>query len=779
MPKNNKKQVKVSLVSTIYDLRSKISKFLREYWYVVGATLLIFIPIYIFIFNNLPSPTKLKSNSFPISTQILDRNGKLLFEIYADRNRTPIKLSDLPAYVSESTIAIEDKNFYRHFGIAPEGIIRALGNIIFQRRLQGGSTITQQLVKTTLLTPERTLQRKVREAILAIATEIIYTKKQILEMYLNFAPYGGTAYGIEAAASLYFDKSAADLTLSQAALLAGLPQAPTRYSPLGSFPENAKARQLEVLRRMAEDGYITADQRAQAEAEPLNYATGKIDIQAPHFVLYVKDLLIEKYGLKTVEEGGLRVTTTLDLDLQTYAQSTVSAEVDKLKGLRVGNGAALITSPSTGEILSMVGSKDYFDIDSDGNVNLTNRRRQPGSSIKPVNYAGLLGKGFTPATMLLDIPTCFKVVGQPLYCPKNYDDSFHGPVQLRYSLGNSYNIPAVKTLALNTIEDMIATASAMGIQGWDDPSRYGLSLTLGGGEVTMLDMATAFGTFANQGIKVPLQAILKVEDSQGHILDQYQPPSDLEPVIPREVAYLVSHILQDNTARASAFGPSSELVIRNQIVSVKTGTTNDLRDNWTIGYTPDFVVAVWVGNNDNTPMSYIASGVTGAAPIWHDLMDHLLSDHPAVWPPKPESIVSLQVCTVSGLLPAPDRPCDTRPELFIAGTEPKDVNNISRGIWINKDTNLPAFTADIPVDQVDVSNLELREHTVLSDPLIKDFCYSCPWPAELNPDGTPKEGGKISYPQQTIDMSTFYGEPVEFQLPASPAGGPSPQPSPN
>jgi membrane peptidoglycan carboxypeptidase len=527
-----------------------------------------------------------------------------------------------------------------------------------------------------------------------------------------------------------------------------LPQAPTRYSPFGSSPENAKARQKEVLRRMAEDGYISDQERLQAEAEPLNFATAKIDIQAPHFVFYVKDLLVEKYGLRTVEQGGLRVTTSLDLDLQTYAQASLSAQTDKLKGLRIGNGAALITQPDTGEILSMVGSRNYFDTDHDGNVNVTLSYRQPGSSIKPLNYASALDKHIiTPATLLLDIPTCFIVAGQPEYCPQNYDSAFHGPVQVRFALGNSYNLPAVKVLGLNTIEDFTASASAYGITGWDDPSRFGLSLTLGGGEVRLVDMAVAFGALANAGIKVPLHPILKVEDYQGNVLEQYTPapPDDTNRVLSTEAAYLISHILLDNNARTGAFGPSSQLIIPNQVVSVKTGTTNDLRDNWTIGYTPKFLTAAWVGNNDNTPMSYLTSGVTGAAPIWNILMRRVLKDEKPIWPEKPESVVATEICSLSGLLPNPDRPCDTRNEFFIQGTQPQAIDNSYRGIWIDKTTNLPATTGD---------NLELREHLVLSDSFTQDFCVSCPWPQLLNPDGTPLATGS-AYPEQTIDMENF------------------------
>lgn len=761
-------------------------KLVREYWYALVAAAIVFVPLYIFIFNNLPSPTRLRSDAFPTSTKILDRNGQLLFEVYSDQNRTPVPLGELPPDLIEATISIEDKNFYRHHGIAPEGIIRAAWSTLFRKRLQGGSTITQQLVKTVLLTSERTVQRKIREVVLALATEIIYSKDQIMEMYLNFTPYGGIAYGVEAASSLYFDKSAKDLTLAEAALIAGLPQAPTRYSPFGSNPENAQLRQKEVLRRMQADGYITEEERIEAENAPLEYATGKIEIKAPHFALYVKDLLVESYGAKTVEAGGLTVTTSLDLDLQEAAQASLSAEVASLERLRVSNGAALVTKPYSGEILAMIGSKDYFDVEADGQVNVTLRLRQPGSSIKPLNYAGALHSGLTLASVILDIPTCFRASGQPLYCPKNYDNTFHGPVFVRDALANSYNIPAVRVLAVNTIEDMIATASAMGITGWDDPSRYGLSLTLGGGEVRMVDMAVAFGTFANGGVKVPLHPILKVEDQNGKILEEYIPPQTIvtekdcqdlvdcedwtvegEGVVPKEIAYLISHILQDNTARSAAFGPSSSLVIRNQIVSAKTGTTNDLRDNWTIGYTPEFLVATWVGNNDNTPMSYLTSGITGAAPIWHDIMSFILQDRTATWPPKPENIISATVCSLSGLLPNPERPCSTRTELFIEGTVPKELDNSIRGIWINKDTNLPAFTGEVPPDQVSTDNLELREHTILSDPLTRDFCLSCPWPQELTPEGTPS--GKTAYPQQTINLETFYGQPQFFQLPpASP-----------
>ncbi|MBI5357097.1 transglycosylase domain-containing protein [Candidatus Collierbacteria bacterium] len=607
------------------------------FFFILSCT---FLYLLVLLFKNIPSPTKLSSGDFPVSTQILDRNGNLLYEIYADQNRTPVNIDALPAYILQATISIEDKNYYRHFGIDLSGIVRAVYKNFSGQRLEGGSTITQQLIKMTLLNPKRTLARKVREGLLAIVTEIIYSKKQILEMYLNHAPYGGTAYGIEQAAKLYFGKSAKNLRLSEASLLAGLPQAPTTYSPFGSHPENAKDRQLSVLRRMREDGYISKQQEEEAATEELLFSNSNISIKAPHFVLWVKDLLEEQFGQKTVELGGLRVTTTLDLSTQNMAQLAVTTEVNKLSKLRVGNGAALVTNPGTGEILSMVGSKDYFGKNSDGNVNVAIRPRQPGSSIKPVMYASGFSTGkLTPSTMWIDTPTCFKVPNQPEYCPKNYDGQSHGPVQIRLALGNSYNIPAVKSLAYIGLEDMIATASAMGISTFTDPSRYGLSLTLGGGEVTMIDMATAFGTLANNGMRVPLNPFLKIEDYRGKIFYQYseedrrQNLSSALQAIPAQAAYLVSHILSDNSARTSAFGPASQLVIPNQVVSVKTGTTNDLRDNWTIGYTPERLTAVWVGNNDNKPMNQaLVSGITGAAPIWHDIMTQLLKNRKPVWP---------------------------------------------------------------------------------------------------------------------------------------------------
>ncbi len=700
----------------------KLSK--KQLILIASSLLILFGLTYWFILKDLPSPTTLNKNVFPISTKIYDRNETLLYEIYADQNRTPVKISDLPDHVKEATLAIEDKNFYRHHGFDTGGILRALWKTTTGQRLEGGSTITQQLVKVALLTPERTLIRKVKEAILTIATEILYSKNQILEMYLNHIPYGGTAYGIEAASTRFFGKSARDLSLAEAALLAGLPQAPSRYSPFAS-PDSAKNRQSQVLDRMVEEQFITKDEAASAKNQELVYQSGSIDISAPHFVMYIRQILEEKYGVHKVEQGGLRVTTTLDLDLQKSAEATLAAELKPLSRLKIGNGAALVTNPQTGEILAMVGSKDYFSEDIDGKVNVTIRDRQPGSSIKPLNYAlGIETRTITPSTMLLDTPICFAITGQADYCPKNYDNTFRGLTQIRYALGNSLNIPAVKVLALNGIENFMSFATKLGIASWTDPALYGLSLTLGGGEVKMTEMATAFGVFANQGKRVDLQPILKVTDAEGKVLEEYRPEeAQGEEVLSKETSFLISQILSDNGARSEAFGPSSVLNVPGKIVSVKTGTTNNLRDNWTIGYTPTRLVATWVGNNDNSPMSYVASGVTGASPIWQKIMRYALRDIETPSFVVPENIEVAAVCINSGTVPATDQPCETRAEYFIKGTVPTVSTLTSRELFVNKTTHHP------PNNEAEFADVETKTQLVASDPFIKDYCVDCePYP---------------------------------------------------
>ena len=692
--------------------------------------------VYISIFKDLPSPTKLGSYDIPLATKIYDRNGTLLFDIFTDQNRSLVPLSEIPKYVQEATIAIEDKDFYKHQGVNPiGGMLRAIIATITGKQLQGGSTITQQLVKSALLTPKRTITRKIKEIILSYWVELIYPKDKILEMYLNQVPYGGTAWGIGTAAEKYFGKTVKELNLAESSLLAGLPQAPTFYSPFGNNPTLSIARQHEVLRRMTEDGYITNDQAEEAKKIELVFKK-PTNIKAPHFVMYVKEQLVSRYGERLVEHGGLKVITTLDLPLQEFSQDTVASEVAKLTSTHVTNGAALVTNPATGEILSMVGSVDYFATPS-GGFNVTTALRQPGSSIKPINYAiGIERKLVTPATLFLDVPTCFGVMNQPTYCPRNYDGKFHGPVQLRFALGNSYNIPAVKMLAINSLRDMVASASAFGLTTITNPDNYGLSLTLGGGEGRMVDMGEAFGVFANGGIRRDLVAIKKVIDRTGKVLEEYTDPnldkkipSQLllkgERVLTPETTFLISHILLDNNARQDMFGTSSLLVIPDHAVSVKTGTTDDLRDNWTIGYTPYILVATWVGNNDSTPMNpWLVSGVTGAAPIWNKIIKKALVGKPDIWPKQPDGIVGAQICTTSGLLPPRDgdgdRGCPTRFEYFIKGTMPSERENLRQPVLIDKATG--DLAAPGKTDAV-----EMQDHSILKDSL-SVYCLDCPHP---------------------------------------------------
>jgi len=696
---------------------------------------LVFLIFISWLVYDLPSPQRLTAGNLPVSTKIFDRHGNLIYEIYAQQRRTPVDINELPDYVKEATIAIEDRNFYKHHGFSLTGIARAFYKDIFQHDLQGGSTLTQQLVKNALLSPEQTIRRKLREFILATSVEILYSKDKILEMYLNQIPYGSTAYGIESASELYFGKKAKDLTLAEAALLAGLPAAPTAYSPFGAHPERAKIRQEAVLKRMVEDGYISQEEAEKAKNEELKY-TQPEKLKAAHFSLWIKELLAEKYGDSTVEQGGLRVTTTLDLDLQEFAENAVATEAARLKNQNVRNGAVLVTRPKSGEILAMVGSKDYFAEDEDGKVNIIFSLRQPGSSIKPLNYAlAIENKLITPSTPLADIPTCFLLTGQPPYCPKNYDGTFHGIQQVRYALGNSFNIPAVRVLALNGIENFLEFAKKMGITTFSDPKKYGLSLTLGGGEVKPADMAVAFGVFANQGIKVSLNPILKVEDWRGKVYEEIKPDEvEGERVLSAETAFLISNILSDNGARSLAFGPSSLLNVKGYPnVAVKTGTTNDLKDNWTIGYNNQVLALSWVGNNNNEPMKGTVSGVSGASPIWNQVIKYALDKakngefNPADPSQdnflKPDGVVGATVCTTSGNKVQKEdgtvEDCPSRFEYFLKDKVGAGIDMGRKDIAIDKTTGALADTKTPP------ENIETQNHLVLIDPLGTAYCFDC------------------------------------------------------
>src|SRR3990167_5946292 len=718
-----------------------IIKYKKHLFVTSTAFLLIFI--YFFIFYKLPTPYSLKNyNVVPLATHIMDRNGKLLYKIFKDEKRTPIKLSKLPSYVSQATIATEDKSFLKHRGVSIfGGIFRAAKDTVLKKQLQGGSTITQQLVKSALLTPERTIRRKIKEIILALWTERIYSKGEILQMYLNQVPYGGSSYGIEEASKTYFNKSAKNLTLSEAALLAGLPQAPSLYSPYAN-PDLAKTRRNNVLKNMLGEKYITEKEYKKAISSSVKVSSPQTTIKAPHFVFYVKSILEKQYGIRTVEAGGLKVTTTLDLSVQENAEKVASEEIESLQGYNVSNAAALVTRPPTGEILAMIGSIDYFS-QPYGAYNVTTALRQPGSSIKPINYAIGIDRGLvTAATIFLDVPTCFSPAGQPTkYCPVNYDRQFHGPVSLRTALANSYNIPAVKMLAMNGVNNFVASSSAFTMTSFEDPKRYGLSLTLGGGEVKMTEFAQAFSTFANTGKPRKLNSILKVEDRSGKVLFEFKDPNFVKNVkkqlknpnflaipgkriISQDTAFIISHILQDNNARSLAFGSTSQLKIAGKNVSAKTGTTDDLKDNWTIGYTPNFLTVVWVGNNDNSPMNpALVSGVTGAAPIWNGIMSYVLEKQSDLTSIKPSTVVGRYVCTDTGSIvgsTSANATCPTRFEYISSSFDPKNNLSVSqKSVAVTKDSDKL-----VREPSEGDSNIEFKDKTVIDDGF-SVYCVDC------------------------------------------------------
>lgn len=667
----------------------------------------------------LPTPDSVVRRE-GFSTKILDRNGKPLYDIFEEERRTAIKIEEMPDYLKQATIAIEDKNFYNHDGFDILGTLRGLSRFFTRGYAQGGSTLTQQLVKNVLLTSDRTIMRKVKEFILAVQIERKYSKDQILQMYLNEAPYGGTAWGVESASETYFGKSARDLNLVESTILAGMPQLPSRYSPYSSTPKAYIDRTENVLRRMREDGYITKEQEEAAKAElpEFKFEAKGSSFKAPHFVQYVQKILEERYGESVIEQGGLKVTTTLDLDLQEKAQAIVSEEIEKVEAQRITNGASVVLDSKTGEILAMVGSKDFNADDYDGQFNVTTALRQPGSSFKPFTYVTAFKEGMTASTMLMDVETVFPSgEGQPDYKPVNYDGKYRGPVQLRYALGNSLNIPAVKLIAMVGIKDVLETAYDLGITSLppnnETLARVGLSLTLGGGEVRLLELTGAYSAFMNGGTKAEPLAILKVEDNNGKVLEEIKPKTGKR-VLSEEEAFLIANILADNNARKDTFGTNSLLNIPGRSVAVKTGTTNDKRDNWTVGGTPQRTVGVWVGNNDNSPMLNVASGVSGASPIWRRITIESLTGLDPVSFEAPKNIVTAEVDAFSGKRAHDGFP--SRSEFFIKGSEPTE-DDIHVYLKVCKNDGKLANPADVAAN-----NYEQKEYYVIKeeDPVSKD-----------------------------------------------------------
>lgn len=595
--------------------------------------------LFLYIAKDLPSPGNVRDRFVAESTKIYDRSGEhLLYEVHGEEKRTVIPFVDMPDVAKYATISLEDQDFYHHFGIKLSSIARAvLKDLITLDKAQGGSTITQQLVKNTLLSNEKALSRKIKEVILAIELETKYSKDEILEMYLNEIPYGSNAYGIEAAAQTFFGKPARELGLDEAALLAALPQATTYYSPYGSHTEALSGRQAYALQQMARLGYITDGQAEEAiNADTLGKIIPQKDIiAAPHFVMYIKDYLQEKYGDRAVEEGGYRVTTTLDWDKQMIAEEVVRTGAEKNARYKAKNAALVALDPKTGQILSMVGSKDYFDTAIDGQVNVTIRERQPGSSFKPYVYLTAFTKGYVPETLMYDVETEFETANSKSYKPQNYDGKFRGPLSMAESLAQSLNIPAVKTLYLVGVRDAIDIAKKLGIEGLTNPDRLGLSLVLGGGEVRLLDHVHAYATLATGGVKHPLAAILKIEDAKGVTLEEFQGTPG-ERVVEEKYVTMLEHIMSTNSFRAPAFGENSPLRFDHRDVAAKTGTTNEFRDGWTLGFTPSLAVGVWAGNNDNSPMVAGADGVVVAAPIWRAFLDKTLVNYATERFPKYE-----------------------------------------------------------------------------------------------------------------------------------------------
>lgn len=596
------------------------------------VALVVILLSILFLIKDLPSPQALGARQVVESTKIYDRNEEiLLYELFEEEKRTIIPFDQIPQKLKEATIAIEDANFYTHKAIDLKGIARAFFvNLKRGGIKQGGSTITQQLAKNAFLSADRTFSRKAKELILAFRLEKQFSKDEILSLYLNQIPYGGNAYGIESAAKAYFEKTVQELLLEEMALLASLPQAPSYYSPWGSRVEELMKRKDFVLERMADLGFISTEESIAAQAKELKFADIDSSVKAPHFSIAVQEYLNEKYGADFVRRAGLRVVTTLDWELQEIAEEVVRSGVERNSELYNGtNGALLAQDTNNGQILAMVGSKDYFDSDNEGNFNVaTQGLRQPGSALKPFIYLSAFQNGFTPETVLFDVLTEFNVRSSGSYQPHNFDNIFRGPVKMRTALAQSINVPAVKTLYLAGMSNVLSLLESFGVSSLNDPSRFGLSLVLGGGEVTLQELLGAYATLAEEGIYRPQSIILRIEDRNGKVIEEFQ--DQAKRVISPEYPRMVNDILSDLSARAGLFQSSFNLtVFPGHDVALKTGTTNDYRDAWAFGYTPNLAVGVWAGNNDNTPMRAQGSSILAAIPMWNAFLSQALTTREA------------------------------------------------------------------------------------------------------------------------------------------------------
>ncbi|KKU55546.1 MAG: Penicillin-binding protein, 1A family [Parcubacteria group bacterium GW2011_GWA1_47_11] len=621
---------------------------------VLGA--IAFFSLFIYLAQTLPDPETIAARKISESTKIYDRTGEvLLYDIHGEEKRTIVAWDRISDNLKKATLAAEDSNFYNHGGFDVRGIARSLFKDIASLNLsQGGSTITQQLVKLALLGSEKTPIRKIKELVLSIEIERRFSKDQIFWMYLNQIPYGSNAYGIQAASKTFFDKDASALTISESAILAALPQAPSRYSPYGNYVPELIGRRNNILRRMENLGYISEEEYRLALEEKPVFRKSTESITAPHFVLMVKDYLAKKYGEDAIESAGLKVVTTLDASLQEMAEASVEKySAVNAQRYKSSNSSLVSVNPKNGDVLALVGSKNYFDVANQGNYNIATAQRQPGSAFKPFTYATAFQKGYPDSTILFDARTEFNPncspdssqlrdqYGLACYHPRNYDGLFRGPVTLRQALSQSLNVPSVKTLYLAGIGDTMALAKSMGITTLNEPERYGLSLVLGGAEVRPIDLVSAYGVFANDGIRNPWRIILKIEDVNGNILEE----SSDQPrrVIDEQIARLMNNVLSDNSARAPVFGYNNSLYLPGYDVAAKTGTTQDNRDGWVVGYSPSLATVVWSGNNNNDPMTAAGAGISASGPMWNDFMVKALATLPRDNFPEPNPVNSPKI----------------------------------------------------------------------------------------------------------------------------------------
>ncbi len=669
---------------------------------IAAAGILFVAFLFIYYSRQLPDPNRLLGRNVPESTKIYAKDDSLIYEVHGEIKRTLVNLDQISPDLKNATISAEDKNFYKHSGISFTGLARsAIIDIIYREKRQGGSTITQQFVKNAVLTRDKSFIRKIKEIIIAIELEARFSKDDIFKLYLNEIPYGRNAYGIEAASQTYFNKHANELTLAQSAYLAALPQAPSYYNPSGPNFDDLQARQKFILNQMEELGYINAEQKEAALNEEVKFETIKTAIVAPHFVQYVENYLAEKYGETSLQEGGLKVYTTLDTKLQQIAEQAVSEGAKKNLAANGHNAALVAIDPKTGQILAMVGSKDYFGESEpagcvqgktclfEPNVNVATSLQQPGSSFKPYAYVTAFGRDFkySPASMLLDVKTNF---GD--YSPNNFNLAENGPVSMRKALAGSLNIPAVKTIALVGADNVTKTARELGIEA---PFKdCGLALVLGGCDVKLVDHTSAYGVFANGGKKVEKTSILKIVSQEGEILEEYKENS--QQVLDPQAVYELISIMTDNNARSYVFGANSALTLgAGRPVAAKTGTTQDFKDGWTVGFTPSLVAGVWTGNNNNTSMKKDA--VLTAGPIWNQFMKQALAGTPVEEFNKPEQIKTITVDSVSGLLPTQHTP-ETKSEVFADYAVPTKYDNVHVPVEIDTLTGQPA-TEDTPPER--------------------------------------------------------------------------------